>query len=108
MKVLGIAGSPRKNGNTDILLAEFMRGAAEKGAETKTVFLRDLQVSPCQHCDACLKAGICKIKDDMQAIYKDLEQADVIVMASPVQFTGVTAPMKAMIDRCQSLWAKKY
>ena len=108
MKVLGIAGSPRKNGNTDILLAEFMRGAAEKGAETKTVFLRDLQVSTCQHCDACLKAGICRIKDDMQAIYKDLEQADVIVMASPVQFTGVTAPMKAMIDRCQSLWAKKY
>jgi multimeric flavodoxin WrbA len=108
MKVLGIAGSPRKNGNTDMLLAEFMRGATERGAETKTVFLRDLQVSPCKHCDACLKAGVCSIKDDMQEIYRDLERADVIVMASPVQFTGVTAPMKAMIDRCQSLWAKKY
>jgi multimeric flavodoxin WrbA len=108
MKVLGIAGSPRKNGNTDTMLAEFLRGAADQGAETKTVFLRDLQVSPCQHCDACLKAGICKIKDEMQQIYLDMEDADIIVMASPIQFMGVTAPMKAMIDRCQALWARKY
>ncbi len=108
MKVFGVAGSPRKNGNTDMLLAEFMRGATSRGAETKTVFLRDLQVAPCQHCDACLKAGICKIKDDMQAIYKEMEAADIIVLASPVQFMGVTAPMKAMIDRCQALWVRKY
>jgi multimeric flavodoxin WrbA len=108
VKVLGIAGSPRKNGNTDMLLAELMRGAAGKGAETKTVFLRDLELGTCQHCDACLKAGICRIKDDMQGVYIDMQEADVIVMASPVQFTGVTAQMKAMIDRCQSLWAKKY
>lgn len=108
MRVLGIAGSPRKNGNTDMLLAEFMRGAASKGADVKTIFLRDVDISTCQHCDACLKAGICKIKDDMQAAYIDMQQADVIVLASPVQFTGVTAQTKAFIDRCQSLWAKKY
>ena len=108
VRVLGIAGSPRKNGNTDMLLAEFIRGAASKGATTKTIFLRDLQISTCQHCDACLKAGICKIKDEMQGVYADLQEADVIVLASPVQFTGVTAHMKAMIDRTQSLWAKKY
>jgi multimeric flavodoxin WrbA len=108
VRVLGIAGSPRKNGNTDLLMADLLRGAASKGAETKTVFLRDITLSTCQHCDACLKAGICKIKDDMQGVYMDMQQADVIVMASPVQFTGVTAQMKAMIDRCQSLWAKKY
>jgi multimeric flavodoxin WrbA len=108
MRVLGIAGSPRKDGNTDTLLAELMRGAASKGAETKTIYLRDLQISPCLHCDACLKAGICRIKDDMQSVYAELQQADVIVLASPVQFTNVTAPMKAMIDRCQSLWARKY
>ncbi len=108
VKVLGIAGSPRKNGNTDMLLAEFIRGAASKGASTKTLFLRDMQISTCQHCDACLKAGICKIKDEMQGVYVDFQEADVIVLASPVQFTGVTAQMKAMIDRTQSLWAKKY
>lgn len=108
MRVLGIAGSPRKGGNTDMLLAELMRGAAGKGAEVKTIFIRDLQISPCLHCDACLKAGICKIKDDMQMVYREMEQADVIVLASPIHFMGVTAQMKAFIDRCQSLWARKY
>jgi multimeric flavodoxin WrbA len=108
VKVLGIAGSPRKNGNTDILLAEWMRGAVIKGAEVKTIFLRDLNFSTCQHCDACLKAGICRIQDDMQKVYPEMEKADIIVMASPIQFMGITAPMKAMIDRCQALWARKY
>jgi multimeric flavodoxin WrbA len=108
MKVLGIAGSPRRNGNTDMLLAEFMRGVADKGAEGKTIFLRNLKFSTCLHCDACLEAGICRIKDDMQNVYTEMESADVIVMASPIQFMGVTAPMKAMIDRCQALWARKY
>jgi len=108
VKVLGIAGSPRRDGNTDLLLAEVMRGAASKGAEVKTVVLNDLKITPCQHCDACLEAGKCRIQDDMQQIYVDLEQADRIVLASPIQFTGVTAQTKAMLDRFQCLWARKY
>ncbi len=108
MKVLGIAGSPRRGGNTDLLLAEFMRGAASKGAEVKTIVLNDLSISPCQHCDTCLKTGRCKIEDDMQMVYDEMERADRIVLASPVQFMGVTAQMKTMIDRCQALWARKY
>ena len=108
MKVLGIAGSPRRGGNTDLLLAEVMRGAADKGAETKTIVLNDLEITPCQHCDACSEAGECRIKDDMQMVYRELEQADRIVIASPIQFMGVTAQTKAMIDRCQALWARKY
>ncbi len=108
MKVLGIAGSPRRGGNTDTLLDEVMKGAASKGAETKTIVINKLDISPCQHCDACLEEGECAIKDDMQDIYKEVEQADVIVLASPIQFMGVTAPMKAFIDRFQSRWARKY
>ncbi len=108
MKVLGIAGSPRRGGNTDLLLAEVMRGAASQGAEVKTIILNDLKFVPCQHCDACLERGRCKVEDDMQMVYMELEQADRIVLASPIQFTGVTAQMKAMIDRCQALWARKY
>ena len=108
MKVLGIAGSPRRGGNTNLLLAEVMRGAASRGAEVKTIILNDLKITPCQHCDACLEAGKCKIEDDMQMMYRELEEADRIVLASPFQFMGVTAQMKAMIDRCQALWAKKY
>jgi multimeric flavodoxin WrbA len=62
----------------------------------------------CQHCDACLADGNCVIQDDMQGIYPEFEQADVIVIASPVQFMDMTAPVKAMIDRFQAKWAKKY
>ncbi len=108
MKVLGIAGSPRRGGNTDLLLGEVMRGAASRGAEVKTIVLNDLDFIACQHCDACLKKGKCKYQDDMQMVYRELEQADRIVLASPIQFMGVTAQMKAMIDRCQALWVRKY
>jgi multimeric flavodoxin WrbA len=108
MKVLGIAGSPRKGGNTDTLLAELLRGAADRGAETKTIRLNSMKFVGCQHCDACFKEGNCIIKDEMQDIYPAFEEADVIVMASPIQFMGITAPMKAMIDRFQSRWARKY
>ena len=108
MRVLGIAGSPRRGGNTDLLLAEVMKGAASWGAEVKTVILNDLEISPCQHCDACFKVGRCRIDDDMQMVYRELEAADRIVLASPIQFMGLTAQMKAMIDRCQALWARKY
>ena len=108
MKVLGIAGSPRRGGNTDLLLAEVMKGATSRGAEVKTIILCDLKIAPCDHCDACLETGKCKVQDDMQMVYMELEQADRIVLASPIQFMGVTAQMKAMIDRCQALWSRKY
>jgi multimeric flavodoxin WrbA len=108
LKVLGIAGSPRRGGNTDLLLAEVMKGATSKGAEVKNIILRDLTIAPCKHCDACLKTGKCRIQDDMQMIYSQMEDADRIVLASPIQFMTVTAHMKAMIDRCQCLWARKY
>ncbi len=108
MKVLGIAGSPRRGGNTDLLLAEVMKGAASRGVEVKTIILNDLKIAPCQHCDACLETGRCKVEDDMQMVYRELENADRIVLASPIQFMGITAQMKAMIDRCQALWARKY
>jgi multimeric flavodoxin WrbA len=108
MRVLGIAGSPRRDGNTALLLAEVMKGAESRGAEVKTIVLNDLDITPCQHCDACFEAGECRIKDDMQMVYKELERADRIVLASPVHFMGVTAQTKAMIDRCQALWARKY
>ena len=108
MKILGIAGSPRRDGNTDLLLAELLKGAACKGAEVKTIYLNSLKYIPCQHCDSCLREGKCRYQDDMQQVYAELEQADVIVLASPVQFSGPPAAVKAMIDRCQCLWARKY
>ncbi|MFC1908114.1 flavodoxin family protein [Chloroflexota bacterium] len=108
MRVLGIAGSPRRDGNTDLLLGEVVRGAASQGADVKTIILNNSKITPCQHCDGCLESGRCRLKDDMQMVYSELEQADRIVLASPIQFMGLTAQMKAMIDRCQALWARKY
>jgi len=108
VKVLGIAGSPRWGGNTALLLAELLRGATSKGADVKTIVLNDLDFIACQHCDACLEKGECKYEDDMQMIYRELEAADRIVLASPIHFVGISAQMKAMIDRGQALWARKY
>jgi multimeric flavodoxin WrbA len=108
LKVLGIAGSPRIDGNTDLLLKEFLAGAAAAGAVTKAIFLRDLCVAPCRHCGGCLKTGRCVVKDDMQWLHTELREADCVVLASPIFFMGVTAQAKAMIDRCQALWVLKY
>ena len=108
MRVLGIAGSPRRGGNSDLLLAEVMRGAVGSGAKVKTITLNELTIAPCQHCDGCLETGRCKVEDDMQMIHSELMKADRLVLASPVYFMGVTAQTKAMIDRCQALWVRKY
>ena len=108
LKVLGIAGSPRRDGNTDHLLNQVMAGASSQGAETKTVILSELNIAPCRHCDGCIKTGKCVVDDDMQWLHLDLREADRIVLASPIFFMGVTAQTKAMIDRCQALWVIKY
>jgi NAD(P)H-dependent FMN reductase len=107
LKVLGIAGSPRKDGNTDLLLHQVMAGASNEQTETKTVLLRELNIAPCRHCDGCLKTGKCVQQDDMQWLHTDLREADRIVLASPIFFMGLTAQTKAMIDRCQALWVIK-
>jgi multimeric flavodoxin WrbA len=108
MKVLGIHGSPRKGGNTELLLKEFLRGCTDGGAGVEEIFLRELQISPCLEIYACKKSGECPIKDDMKPLYQKLEDADIIAVASPVFFFAVSAHLKAMIDRCQAFWARKY
>lgn len=108
MKVLGIAGSPRRGGNTDLLLEQAMSGARAAGGETESIVLQGLDISPCRECDGCLKDGRCVIEDDMQWIYIRLREADRLIVASPVFFMGLTVQTKMMIDRCQALWVMKY
>ena len=108
MRVLGIAGSPRQGGNTDILLKRFLEGAAESGAETVMLRACDLKISGCLHCDNCLETGRCSVDDDMQKVYPELEAAEGIVIASPLHFMGISGQLKLLIDRCQALWARKY
>jgi multimeric flavodoxin WrbA len=108
MRLLAIAGSPRRGGNTDTLVARFAEGAVSKGAEIKIISVCDLKISGCRHCDSCYARGECIVKDDMQSIYHEMEAAERIVLASPLQFMSVSAQLKAVIDRCQALWARKY
>lgn len=108
MKVLGIMGSPRRQSNTEILLDAALAGAKERGAEVEKVVVSELKVSPCREIYACLKDGNCAIKDDMQRLYEKLLEADYIVFASPIFFYGITSQAKAVVDRCQALWVRRY
>jgi multimeric flavodoxin WrbA len=108
MKVLGIMGSPRRQSNTEILLDKALEGAREAGAEVEKVLVSNLKISPCLEIYACLKDGNCAIKDDMQALYEKLLEADHVIFASPIFFYGITSQAKAIIDRCQALWVRRY
>jgi arsenate reductase len=109
MLVLGLQGSPRKKGNTEFLLSAFMDEAQRLGARTHIVDVCAKRIEPCRELIVCEKKGFCPIDDDMKhEIYPLLREADVIVMASPIFFYNVTSQLKALIDRSQTLWARKY
>jgi arsenate reductase len=109
MFALGLQGSPRKKGNSDLLLAMFMGELHQRGADTHTIQVTRQNIEPCKELTVCEKKGYCPIDDDMgREIYGLLRQADIVVAASPIFFYNVTAQLKALIDRCQTLWARKY
>jgi len=107
MKVLAFAGSPRKGGNSDVLLDAFLDGCTRAGAEIVRYRLFDHTIQPCIGCGGCDQTGVCVVKDDMHLFYDALRQASRIVIASPIYFYGVTAQTKAFIDRLQALWSER-
>lgn len=113
-KVVAVYGSPRKKGNTGLLLDGFIKGleipSSKSGAdiEVKKIVVCDLDISPCRGCRNCSRTGECIVDDDMQGIYKELVEADFLAVASPVFFTTVSGYLKALIDRCQRFWSLKY
>jgi len=108
VKILGLFGSPRRGGNTELLLEEALKGAEKEGAKVERLYLSDFTITPCKECHGCDDTGNCIILDDMEKIYPKLLEADVVILASPIFFYGVTAWAKALIDRSQALWARKY
>ncbi len=106
MRMLGIVGSPRKNGNTKILVKEALKAASESGWQTDLFLLSEKKVAPCDACGACFRMGACVIKDDMQELYKLMDQADGIIFASPVYFGSVSAQAKSVMDRTFALLGK--
>ncbi|MDD4050413.1 MAG: flavodoxin family protein [candidate division Zixibacteria bacterium] len=97
--VLGICGSPIRDGSTDILVREVLRGAQSREAAIDYVFLNDLQIMPCQACGTSPEEGYCFFHDGMDGIYEKFDRCDAIVVGSPVYFDSVSAQTKLFIDR---------
>jgi multimeric flavodoxin WrbA len=98
-KILGVIGSPRKKGNTHILVSRILDGAKAEGAETEMLFLGDLDIRECDGCHSCWKGRQCSKKDDMNVIYPKIIESDIIIFGTPVYWYGPTALMKCFIDR---------
>jgi len=99
MKAIGIVGSPRKNGNTELLTAHALKAIAEEGLDTELIRLANLRIRPCNACMLCQKEERCPIKDDLFPIYLKMKEADSIILASPVYFGSATALIKALMER---------
>ena len=108
MKTCTFLGSPRKEGNTELLLKEAIRGVEDSGFNAQIFHLNLMNISPCQNCGECEDTGVCIIEDDMAHIYDAIRTSDRIIVASPIFFLGVSAQIKIMIDRCQCFWCERY
>ena len=91
-----------------MLLAAAAQGAEEEGARVEWVHPNRMSFVACQHCGGCTETGVCIVQDDMQKVYRLLEEMDALLLASPLFFASVTAQVKALIDRAQPLWVRKY
>lgn len=108
MKAVVLFGSPRKKGETWGISERFMRGLEDSGCEVEFVDACRVKVRPCTGCLGCEKNGECVIRDDMDRIYKIIEECDIVVLSSPVYFASVTAQLKSIVDRCQALFSRRY
>lgn len=100
LKAIGIAGSPRRNGNSSTLLKAALRGAASAGAETDLVHLNDLTFRGCQGCVRCAPEGECVVRDALTPVFAALRLADIWILSSPIYFDGVSGQLKTFFDRC--------
>jgi len=107
-QILAVYGSPRRQGNTATLLKRAVSGAVDAGAQVNEINLRDLKMSPCLEIYGCKKEGKCVIKDDFHQVIDQIMSAQGLMLASPIFFYTVSAHTKILMDRCQSLWVKKY
>jgi multimeric flavodoxin WrbA len=108
MKLLILLGSPRKGGNSETLARKIGEGLELTGGTVDYIRLNELNIRPCQGCGGCEKTGVCVIKDDMTSVYQAVDEADRILMVSPVYFYALSAQCKICGDRFQARWARKY
>jgi len=108
MNLVAFLGSPRKEGNTELLFREAVRGVEDLGHRVSVFNLNLLKIAPCQDCGGCEDTGICIFEDEMVRIYDAIRSAERIILASPIFFFALSAQVKIMIDRCQCFWCEKY
>lgn len=106
MKVLAINGSFRKAGNTDIIIDKILQGADSRGAVTEKVFVDDLGINSCQGCLECRQEGICQQQDGLAGTVRKLEEADAVVIGSPIYGNYMTGQLKIMLDRMMGVISK--
>lgn len=99
MKALGIVGSPRKGGNTELLMKHTLRVISEEGIETELLCLAGKDIRPCTACMACRKEETCPINDDVLPIYLKMKEADAIIIGSPVYFHGSSSQVRGLMER---------
>jgi multimeric flavodoxin WrbA len=107
MEVLGISGSPRADGNTELLLKAALEPFSEKGWTIVEFFLSNRSVAPCDGCDECRPSGECIIRDDMDLLYEKFVSCDAFIIGSPVYYRNVSAQLKAVFDRHHSIFNDK-
>ncbi len=109
-KILVIKSSPRSNSNSELLVDNCLKAIKEQSQHVniKIIYPHRLDIGPCMSCFACYKNGQCKFEDDMQQLYEIFNTADIVLVSTPVFFNGIPSHLKAMIDRCQSIWSGKY
>ena len=108
MNIIAFLGSPRKEGNTELLLMKAIQGIEESGQNVHVFNLNLMNIAPCQNCGGCDDTGICIFEDEMAQIYDAIRTADRIILASPIFFFALSAQTKIMVDRCQCFWCEKY
>ena len=107
MKVLGIYGSPRAGGNSELLLDQALAGALSAGAETTRLYVRELKVAGCRECGGCKDTGECVQDDGMPAVYSRLDEAQAIIIGTPMFFYAMPSSLKALVDRAQAMWSRR-
>lgn len=107
MEVLGISGTPRQGGNTEVLVKQALEPFMDRGWAVTEFFLSNRSVAPCDGCDTCWETGECVIRDDMDTLYEKFVSCDAIIIGSPVYYRNVSAQLKAVFDRHHALFKNK-
>ena len=107
MNVIGISGTPRSNGNSEILLKYVLKPFKNEEWNIKTFLLSELTINPCNACDSCRETGVCTTNDDMERIFETFRWCNAIIISSPVYYRNVSTQLLSLLDRHYTIRVEK-